>query len=282
MSVYDIKTKTRNVLFNQKKITPTFLLISLLTVLINYVGEILGVFIPFAPIITMLIVLPLAHGNIVACLMVVNERGDEIDIQNVGLTGFKRFKELFFTYFIHFMFMMILLIFWGLILLLMMKFLVDGSFLEMISAIVFNDVSNANAILSSLSDTMIIQNLSSIMWLIFIGIIMAIVIMFVYNLYFILTPYILEKYKIYGIKAMSESARMMKGHKKTLFVLFLSYIGWIILLMIVATFIQIILPVSILATLLTEVVAVYLFYVQYQTSVTILFEEIDLEDKNLL
>lgn len=81
---------------------------------------------------------------------------------------------------------------------------------------------------------------------------------------------------------MSESARMMKGHKKTLFVLFLSYIGWIILLMIVATFIQIILPVSILATLLTEVVAVYLFYVQYQTSVTILFEEIDLEDKNLL
>lgn len=282
MSVYDIKTKTRNVLFNQKKITPTFLFIALLTVLINYVGEILGGFIPFAPIITMLIVLPLSHGGVVACLMVVNERGDEIDIQNVGLTGFKRFKELFFTYFIHSAFMVVLLIFWGLILLLMMKFLVDGSFLEMISAIVFNDVSNANAILSSLSDTMIIQNLSSIMWLIFIGIIMAIVIIFVYNLYFILTPYILEKYKIYGIKAMSESARMMKGHKKTLFVLFLSYIGWIILLMIVATFIQIILPVSILATLLTEVVAVYLFYVQYQTSVTILFEEIDLEDKNLL
>lgn len=282
MSVYDIKEKTRNVLFNQKKITHTFLLITLLTVLINYVGEILGVFIPFAPIITMLIVLPLSHGNVVACLMLVNERGDEIDVKNVGLTGFKRFKELFFTYFIHFAFMMILLIFWGLIILLMMKFLVDGSFLGTLSAIVLNDVSSANVAFSSLSDAMIIQNLSSIMWLVFIGIIMAIVIIFVYNLYFILTPYILEKYKIYGIKAMSESARMMKGHKKTLFVLFLSYIGWIILLMIVAIFIQIILPVDFLANLLIEVVAVYLFYVQYQTSVTILFEEIDLEDKNLL
>lgn len=282
MSVYDIKEKTRNVLVNQKKIIPTFLLISLLTVLINYVGETLGVFISFAPIITSIIVLPLSHGNVVACLMVVNERGDEIDVQNVGLTGFKRFKELFFTYFIHFAFMMVLLFFWGLILVLIMKFLIDGSFFEIISALVLNDVINANTAFSSLSNTTIIQNFSSIMWLIFIGIILGVIIVVIYNLYFTLTPYILEKYKIYGIKAMSESARMMKGHKKTLFALFLSYLGWLILLVIIASLIQILLPVAFLVSLLVEVIAVYLFYVRYQTSLAIFFEEIDLEDKNLL
>ena len=96
MNIRDIKMKARSVLANQKNIFYVFIFISIITTLVDYAGASFSrAMIPFASLIISIIMLPFSHGNIVASLMVVNERGDEIDIENVGLTGFKRFKQLF-------------------------------------------------------------------------------------------------------------------------------------------------------------------------------------------
>ena len=126
MNIRDIKMKARSVLANQKNVFYVFIFISIITTLVDYAGaSFSAAMIPFASLIISIIMLPFSHGNIVASLMVVNERGDEIDIENVGLTGFKRFKQLFFTYFIQYVFFFVIVLFISLIMLLITKLTVD-------------------------------------------------------------------------------------------------------------------------------------------------------------
>jgi uncharacterized membrane protein len=65
---------------------------------------------------------------------------------------------------------------------------------------------------------------------IFVGSIFLIVPGIIFGMMFAQTPYILrDNESISAIDAMKQSARMMSGHKMDLFLLYLSFIGWVIL-----------------------------------------------------
>lgn len=283
MNIRDIKMKARSVLVNQKNIFYVFIFISIITTLVNYAGASFGAaMIPFISLIISIIMLPFSHGNVVASLMVVNERGDEIDIENVGLTGFKRFKQLFFTYFIQYVFLLVIVLFIGLIMLLITKLTVDTDVFNEFSNLLLAEGMYASDFNGIVNDPIFNDAVTSLGSIIVIGSLIIAIAALMYSLFFALTPYILEKYKITGIKAMSESARMMKGYKKTLFILNLSYLGWIILIYIVALILQMLIPVPLVVELLVALASAYLYAVELQTCTAVLFEEIDLEDKNLI
>ncbi|WP_297670999.1 DUF975 family protein [Thomasclavelia sp.] len=283
MNIRDIKMKARSVLVNQKNIFYVFIFISIITTLVNYAGASFGAaMIPFISLIISIIMLPFSHGNVVASLMVVNERGDEIDIENVGLTGFKRFKQLFFTYFIQYVFLLVIVLFIGLIMLLITKLTVDTDVFNEFSNLLLAEGMYASDFNGIVNDPIFNDAVTSLGSIIVIGTLIIAIAALMYSLVFALTPYILEKYKITGIKAMSESARMMKGYKKTLFILNLSYLGWIILIYIVALILQMLIPVPLVVELLVALASAYLYAVELQTCTAVLFEEIDLEDKNLI
>ncbi|MFR2822677.1 MAG: DUF975 family protein [Thomasclavelia sp.] len=283
MNIRDIKMKARSVLVNQKNIFYVFIFISIITTLVNYAGASFGAaMIPFISLIISIIMLPFSHGNVVASLMVVNERGDEIDIENVGLTGFKRFKQLFFTYFIQYVFLLVIVLFIGLIMLLITKLTVDTDVFNEFSNLLLAEGMYASDFNGIVNDPIFNDAVTSLGSIIVIGTLIIAIAALMYSLVFALTPYILEKYKITGIKAMSESARMMKGYKKTLFILNLSYLGWIILIYIVALILQMLMPVPLVVELLVALASAYLYAVELQTCTAVLFEEIDLEDKNLI
>ena len=92
MNIRDIKTKAKSVLVNRSNIIVVFIFISVVTTIINYISETLGVMIPFLSLLLSIIMLPFSHGNIVTALKAVNEQGDEISVENEWLAGLKRFK----------------------------------------------------------------------------------------------------------------------------------------------------------------------------------------------
>lgn len=279
MNIHDIKTKAKSVLVNRKNIIYVFIFISIISVLANYISQVLGVTIPFLPLLISIIMLPFSHGNIVTALKTVNECGDEVTIENEGLVGIKRFKELFFTYFIQTAFLMVVIMLICLVLFLVAKLIISGSNVTDLG-VLFSQVSmHASDINAYINDQTFINAMASLGGIVMVGIVIIAIVAIIYSLTFALTPYVLEKYKIYGAKAMSESARLMKGHKGTLLALYFSYLGWFILTVLISAFIEALLPIPLLAELVMSVLTVYLFSAEMNISVAVLFEEIDLEDK---
>ena len=282
MNIRDIKTKAKSILMNRNNIIFVFIFISVITTAINYIGQTLGVMIPFVSLFISIIMLPFSHGNIVTALKAVNERGDEITIENDGLAGLKRFKELFFTYFIQTVFLMVIIMIICLVLLLIAKIVINESIFDYIGMLFTQASIYTGDITAYIEDPVFVEMAVSLGGFIILGFVIIMAVAVVYSLTFVLTPYVLEKYQIYGAKAMSESARLMKGYKGTLFVLYLSYLGWFLLMILITALIQVFLPIPLISDLLIAAITVYLFSAEMQTSVAVLFEEIDLEDKNLI
>lgn len=280
MNIRDIKTKAKSVLVNRNNIMFVFMFISVVTIIVNYISQSLNLMIPFVSLIVSIIMLPFSHGNIVTALKAVNERGDEITVENEGLTGLKRFRELFFTYFIHTAFFMVILLFVCLLLFLAAKLLISESIFEKIGLIFSQAGVYTGNFTAYLDDPAFIEAVTSLGGIVMLGFVIIFMVEVIYSLVFALTPYVLEKNKIYGVKAMSESARLMKGHKGTLFVLYLSYLGWLILTVVITALIQAFLPIPLIVDILMAGLTVYLFSAEMQISKAVLFEEIDLENKN--
>ena len=278
MNIRDIKTKAKSVLVNRNNIIFVFIFISVTTTIVNYISQTLGVMIPFLSLLISIIMLPFSHGNIVTALKAVNEKGDEITIENEGLAGLKRFKELFFTYFLQTAFLMVLMLLVCLALFLIAKLTIDGSAFNDLGMLFSQASIYSSNVTAYLEDPAFMQAAASLGGIVVLGIIAMAVVAVMYSLIFALTPYVLEKNKIYGAKAMSYSARLMKGHKGTLFVLYLSYLGWYILAIVITTFVQAFLPIPLIVDALMSALTVYLFSAEMQTSVAVLFEEINLEN----
>ena len=281
MNVRDIKTKARSMIAtNRSGILMIFLFIGTMMVVINYLIKLIGGSIPFFATVAGLLFLPFSHGYVVTALKTVNERSDELSIEQDGLVGIKRYKDLFFTYFIRELLLFFLLILVFLIIALVAKFIIgDTAFKSIISFIMQNGLESTDisTILSDPKTAAIIEQIGNIF---FWGGIALIIVSIMYSLYFALTPYLLEKYNMKGAQAMSESARLMKGHKSTLVVLYLSYIGWYFLAVLIMTVITIIISVPIIVDILLTIVSIYLFTAELEVCKAVFFEEIDLEDKN--
>ena len=280
MNVRDIKLKAKSVLANRSNIVTVFVFISIITTLANYLGSELGAVIPFVSLIVTIIILPFSHGNVVTALKTVNERGDEVSIEQDGVVGIRRFKELFGTYFIREVLLIVILLLIGLVMFVVAKFTVAGDAFSQLGVIFNEALINSTDINMYLQDAAMMEALGTLgIVLIVGGLIMAIVAMF-YTYIFALTPFVLEKYNLRGAKAMSESARLMKGHKGTLFMLYLSYLGWFVLTLVLSMVINMVLPIPLLLDAAVAALSTYLFGAELNTSLAVFFEEIDLEDKN--
>lgn len=278
MNIRDIKAKAKSVLVNRNNIIFVFIFISLTTTIVNYISQTLGVMIPFLSLLISIIMLPFTHGNIVTALKAVNEQGDEITVEHEGLAGLKRFRELFFTYFIQTAFLMVLMLLVCLVLFLVAKLTIDESAFNNLGVLFSQAGVYTSDVAAYLEDAAFMKAATSLGGIVLLGIIVMAVVAVMYSLIFALTPYVLEKNRIYGVKAMSQSARLMKGHKGTLFVLYLSYLGWYILSIVITSIVQALLPIPLIVDVLMSALIVYLFSAEMQTSVAVLFEEINLEN----
>ncbi|WP_455684179.1 DUF975 family protein [Thomasclavelia sp.] len=278
MNIRDIKTKAKSVLVNRNNIIFVFIFISVTTTIVNYISQTLGVMIPFLSLGISIIMLPFSHGNIVTALKAVNEQGDEITVENEGLAGLKRFKELFFTYFLQTAFLMVLMLLVCLVLFLIARLTIDKSAFDNLGLLFSQAGVYTSNVTAYLEDPVFMQAAASLGGIVLLGIIAMAFVAVMYSLVFALTPYVLEKNRIYGVKAMSYSARLMKGHKGTLFVLYLSYLGWYILSIVITSVVQAFLPIPLVIDVLMAALIVYLFSAEMQTSVAVLFEEINLEN----
>lgn len=278
MNIRDIKAKAKSVLVNRNNIIFVFIFISVTTTIVNYISQTLGVMIPFLSLLISIIMLPFTHGNIVTALKAVNEQGDEITVEHEGLAGLKRFRELFFTYFIQTAFLMVLMLLVCLVLFLVAKLTIDESAFNNLGVLFSQAGVYTSDVAAYLEDAAFMKAATSLGGIVLLGIIVMAVVAVMYSLIFALTPYVLEKNKIYGVKAMSQSARLMKGHKGTLFVLYLSYLGWYILSIVITSIVQALLPIPLIVDVLMSALIVYLFSAEMQTSVAVLFEEINLEN----
>ena len=71
--------------------------------------------------------LPFGHGNVVTALKTVNEQGDEVTIEQDGVVGLRRFKDLFGTYFIREILLLVIMMLLGLIIFVIARFTVDSN-----------------------------------------------------------------------------------------------------------------------------------------------------------
>ena len=278
MNIRDIKTKAKSILINRNNIIFVFIFISVTTTIVNYISQTLGVMIPFLSLLISIIMLPFSHGNIVTALKAVNEQGDEITVEHEGLAGLKRFRELFFTYFLQTAFLMVLMLLVCLVLFFIARLTIDESAFNNLGLLFSQAGVYTSDVTAYLEDPAFMQAATSLGGIVILGIIVMAVVAVMYSLIFALTPYVLEKNRIYGVKAMSQSARLMKGHKGTLFVLYLSYLGWYILSIVITSVVQAFLPIPLIMDVLMAALIVYLFSAEMQTSVAVLFEEINLEN----
>lgn len=127
MNVRDIKLKAKSVLVNRNNIVTVFVFISVITTLANYIGSEIGGVIPFLSLIVTIIMLPFGHGNVVTALKTVNEQGDEVTIEQDGVVGLRRFKDLFGTYFIREILLLVIMMLLGLIIFVIARFTVDSN-----------------------------------------------------------------------------------------------------------------------------------------------------------
>ena len=278
MNIYDIKAKAKSVLANRDNVMGVFIFISVLTTVVTFLAQLS----PILGMVLLILMLPFPHGYVVTALKVVNEYGDDVSIENEGLTGFKRYKELFFTYFIQELFLFIIIILISLVFFLFAKLFVSDSVVNGIEALLMQASLNSTGIDAYFGNLIVNQTFLTFGLGLFLWLFVILGAAVIYSLVFALTPFVLEKYKITGAKAMSESARLMKGHKKTLFLLQLSYVGWYLLVILIVGIIQVIIPSSLITDLIMAVLMAYLVTSRMKTCIAVMFEEIDLEDKNII
>lgn len=280
MNVRDIKLKAKSVLVNRNNIIAVFVFISVITTLANYIGSEFNAAIPLLSLLITILMLPFGHGNVVTALKTVNECGDEVTLEQDGVVGIRRFKDLFTTYFIRELLLIVIIALIVLIMFVIAKLTVAGDAFSKLAAVIMQVITYSTDINAYLNDQAFIESLAPLGVIFAIGGIIILIVGVIYTLTFALTPFVLEKYDLRGAKAMSESARLMKGHKGTLVMLYLSYLGWVLLAGIISSVVGMILPVPLLLNVVVAILATYLFGAELNVSLAVFFEEIILDDKN--
>lgn len=270
MTVYDIKNKASDIMISSKDILfKVFVIMGVISTLANgVVGMLGGTIATILSLVVLIGFLPFGHGYIVSSLKAVNNRSEEITVEEDGFVGFKRFKDLFGTYFIYNFFMFILLFIF--ILIIMTMIIISVPEVMDIDLTPFYSTSiNPTAMV-----TVAIEALGTIISLLLPAIIVIGAVIIMYSLWFGLTPYLLEREGLRGTAAMKRSMQLMKGYKWLLFKVQLSFIGWMIVCGIITSIIGMILPITIIVNLIGVVVGVFFYESKLQVCRAIVFEEI--------
>lgn len=285
MNIYDIKRKANELLVNHDKLFKVLLYIGIIQAIFSAVSTLFdGVVGGIVSLIITILTLTLSHGAIVASLKTVNNMEESIDEKEDVLVGLKKIGHLFPTYFLYDFIIGIICFVVGIIGFLIIMSVSSVSieqFLQLFT-ITINGITVSQAQIVNTADAF--SNVFSILTLV---ICLIIFIAVYFSLRFGLFNYILQKYDTTGMAALKESSRLMKGNKWTLFKLELSFLGWMILSAIIAgvfaMLVEIIIPISFLASLiesiLTVFVSVYLYEMKLNVCVAVFYEELDYEDK---
>ena len=285
MNIYDIKRKANELLVNHDKLFKVLLYIGIIQAIFSAVSTLFdGVVGGIVSLIITILTLTLSHGAIVASLKTVNNMEESIDEKEDALVGLKKIGHLFPTYFLYDFIIGIICFVVGIIGFLIIMSVSSVSieqFLQLFT-ITINGITVSQAQIVNTADAF--SNVFSILTLV---ICLIIFIAVYFSLRFGLFNYILQKYDMTGMAALKESSRLMKGNKWTLFKLESSFLGWMILSAIIAgvftMLVEIIIPISFLASLiesiLTVFVSVYLYEMKLNVCVAVFYEELDYEDK---
>ena len=223
-------------------------------------------------IIISLAFIAVSHGYVVSSLKMVRNQSSLLSDDD-ALVGFKRFKGLFSTYLLNNI--VLFFITFAAMFILMMIF---GAFLSGIQLDSFaNEISlsgNYTQVLLSIFS----QSPSLLAAFIFFYMLM-IVIVFVISSYLFAVPYLLERYQMTNLMAIKESYRFMKGHIFDYIKLNLSFLGWILGLMIIQMGLNrllMFLPIlgALISAIITGIIGVYTYLPRYQLSKAIFFEEL--------
>ena len=223
-------------------------------------------------IIISLAFIAVSHGYVVSSLKMVRNQSSLLSDDD-ALVGFKRFKGLFSTYllnnivlfFITFAAMFILMI-------------IFGAFL---SGIQLNGFANEISLSGNYTQVLlnIFSQSPSLLAAFILFYMLMIVIVFVISSYLFAVPYLLERYQMTNLMAIKESYRFMKGHIFDYIKLNLSFLGWILGLMIIQMGLNrllMFLPIlgALISAIITGIIGVYTYLPRYQLSKAIFFEEL--------
>ena len=223
-------------------------------------------------IIINLAFIAVSHGYVVSSLKMVRNQSSLLSDDD-ALVGFKRFKGLFSTYLLNNI--VLFFITFAAMFILMMIF---GVFLSGIQLDSFaNEISlsgNYTQVLLS-----IFSQSPSLLAAFILFYILMIVIVFVISSYLFAVPYLLERYQMTNLMAIKESYRFMKGHIFDYIKLNLSFLGWILGLMIIQMGLNrllMFLPIlgALISAIITGIIGVYTYLPRYQLSKAIFFEEL--------
>ena len=223
-------------------------------------------------IIISLAFIAVSHGYVVSSLKMVRNQSSLLSDDD-ALVGFKRFKGLFSTYLLNNI--VLFFITFAAMFILMMIF---GAFLSGIQLDSFaNEISlsgNYTHVLLS-----IFSQSPSLLAAFILFYMLMIVIVFVISSYLFAVPYLLERYQMTNLMAIKESYRFMKGHIFDYIKLNLSFLGWILGLMIIQMGLNrllMFLPIlgALISAIITGIIGVYTYLPRYQLSKAIFFEEL--------
>lgn len=223
-------------------------------------------------IIISLAFIAVSHGYVVSSLKMVRNQSSLLSDDD-ALVGFKRFKGLFSTYLLNNI--VLFFITFAAMFILMMIF---GAFLSGIQLDSFaNEISlsgNYTQVLLS-----IFSQSPSLLAAFILFYMLMIAIVFVISSYLFAVPYLLERYQMTNLMAIKESYRFMKGHIFDYIKLNLSFLGWILGLMIIQMGLNrllMFLPIlgALISAIITGIIGVYTYLPRYQLSKTIFFEEL--------
>lgn len=223
-------------------------------------------------IIISLAFIAVSHGYVVSSLKIVRNQSSLLSDDD-ALVGFKRFKGLFSTYLLNNI--VLFFITFAAMFILMMIF---GAFLSGIQLDSFaNEISlsgNYTQVLLS-----IFSQSPSLLAAFILFYMLMIVIVFVISSYLFAVPYLLERYQMTNLMAIKESYRFMKGHIFDYIKLNLSFLGWILGLMIIQMGLNrllMFLPIlgALISAIITGIIGVYTYLPRYQLSKAIFFEEL--------
>lgn len=223
-------------------------------------------------IIISLAFIAVSHGYVVSSLKMVRNQSSLLSDDD-ALVGFKRFKGLFSTYLLNNI--VLFFITFAAMFILMMIF---GAFLSEIQLDSF-----ANEISLSGNYTQVLLRIfsqsPSLLAAFILFYMLMIVIVFVISSYLFAVPYLLERYQMTNLMAIKESYRFMKGHIFDYIKLNLSFLGWILGLMIIQMGLNrllMFLPIlgALISAIITGIIGVYTYLPRYQLSKAIFFEEL--------
>lgn len=242
---------------NRKMLFIVFLYIAIMHMLISEIGTVLG---GLFTLMALFIVAPLYHGRITASYKVIKQDAP-LDIRMDGLCGFVRFKELFSTYG------------WiELINLILLYLALFGIYALVLGET--NVLGLEASLLSGKVSEIALYRVVQILYLIALA--ADLVIRWLTNLFFFAAPYLLETRQIRGLASLKASVRLMRGHKRDLFLLQLRFLAPVAICFFLNYFSAYYLSAWLysFAGLAITLLEIYLYQAQYQVALVLFFEQI--------